>query len=113
MRRSTAGTGVEVTYTRSGTSATLTVTPFTESPDVNAQPAPSGTSAVRERFYFIVFDDMVTAGFDLPADGDRITETVNGVDQVFEVGRSRTVPAWRWADDSRTRLRVRTIPRAG
>lgn len=107
-----AGTGVSVTYTRaSGTgagTAALTATPMREQPDATAQPSPGTRSADRQREYVIVYADLVAGGFGEPVEGDRITETVNGAAVVFEVVRNRLEPAWRWADQQRTRVVVHT-----
>ena len=109
----TAGTGTSVTYTRaSGTgagTATLVATPYREQPDATAVPVQGTRSADRGREYVIVYADLVAGGFGEPAEGDRITETLNGVAKVFEISRHRTEPAWRWADEpTRTRVVVHT-----
>lgn len=109
----TAGTGVGVTYTRGGTSATLVATPYREQPDATTAPAPGTRTADRQREYAIEYAVLSAAGFGEPAEGDRITETLNGVSAVFEVCRNRTEPAWRWADEStRTRVVVHTRQKA-
>ena len=43
-----------------------------------------------------------------PAEHDRITETINGVTQVFDVMAPDAEPAWRWSDSGQTLLRVHT-----
>lgn len=112
VTRSLTGTGVSVTYTRGGESAELVATPLAEGQDVAALPPPAGRSNVRERVYLIVYADLVDAGLNQPAAGDRITEIINGEDATFEVTPLRTEPAWRWADAQRTRVRVRCVPKA-
>lgn len=107
-----AGTGVSVTYTRGGTDYPLTATPSRENDDAVSVPNPGTRVSDRERDYLIVYADLVAAGLGEPAEGDRITETLNGAAVVFEVGRRRTEPAWRWADHQRTRVRVHTRQKA-
>ena len=109
VTRSETGTGVSVLYTRGATTAPLVVTPSVEDLDATTQPSPTARNLDRERDYLIVLADIVSAGFGVPADGDRITETLNGVAETFEVTARRTEPAWRWADAQRTRVRVHTI----
>lgn len=108
---STAGTGVSVTYTRGTTTAAIVATPLAEPVDATNLPGPTGRSVIRERTYFIVYADLVAAGFDLPQNGDRIVETLNGESATYEVTPERTTPAYRWADAQQTRVRVRTIPK--
>jgi hypothetical protein len=103
-----AGTGVSVTYTRGATSATIVATASRENQDAVTSPTPGARVDDRERDYLIAYADLTAAGFDAPAAGDRITETLNGVAAVFEVTKPRTEPAWRWADVQRTRVRVHT-----
>lgn len=56
---------------------------------------------------YMILPAAIAAKFGEPQDGDRITETVNGVVCVFDVLRPDTgEPAWRWSDPARTRMRL-------
>lgn len=106
---STAGTGVNVLYTRGATTAPLVVTPAVIDPDVTAQPSPTARSQDKERHYFIVIADLVAAGFgNEPQNGDRITEVLNGAATVWEVTPRRTSPEDEW-NTQRNRVKVRCI----
>ncbi len=54
--------------------------------------------------------DFVIAVADLPVEepqrGDRITETLNGESVTFDVCAPRGAPIWKWADASRTAVRI-------
>lgn len=110
VTNSTAGTGVAVLYTRGATTAALVVTPTTPDPDTTAQPSPTGRSADKDRYYYAVLADLVTAGFGEPLEGDRITEVLNGVPTVFEVSPRRTEQAEQW-NTQRDRVRIRCVKR--
>jgi hypothetical protein len=112
VTRSTAGTGVSALYARGEATVPLVATPTREQPDGTTVPSPGTRSADRQRDYILVLADLVAAGFNLPAEGDRITETLNGSPVVFEVVKNRTEPAWRWYDQQRTRVIVHTREQA-
>jgi hypothetical protein len=103
-----AGTGVSVTYTRSATSATIVATAARLTPDATTPPVPGAKVDDRERDYFIVYADLVAAGFNEPQSGDRITETINGTAVIFEMHRPQSQPGWSWADAQRTRVVIHT-----
>lgn len=106
--RSQAGTGVPVLYARGEAAAAITATPTREQPDETLAPTQHTRSDDRQRDYLIVLADLASAGFGLPAEGDRITETLAGEPVTFEVMPREREPAWRWADAERTRVRVHT-----
>lgn len=97
-----------VLYARGDASAALTVTPYREQPDETLAPTENTRSDDRQRDYAIVLADLASAGFGIPAEGDRITETLAGEQVTFEVGPREREPAWRWADAERTRVVVHT-----
>lgn len=94
--------GVAVTYTRGVTTLSLTVvvgrTAF----------ASNSPNRVRlewgDRDYLILVDELVTLGE--PAEGDRITETINGSPVTFEAMAPAGEPAQRFSDPSRIVFRV-------
>lgn len=104
----TARTGVSVTYTRGGVSAPLVATPARLTPDATTQPTPGARVEDRERDYFLVYADLVAAGFGEPQAGDRVSETLNGAAAVFEIHRPQSKPGWEWADAQRTRVLIHT-----
>jgi hypothetical protein len=67
-------------------------------------------SQVQVRDYFIPSEDLVLAGEEVePCRGDRIIETIGGVEHVYEVlPPGGFEPAWRWMDADQTMLRVHT-----
>lgn len=104
-----AGTGVSVLYTRGATTNALVVTPANINQDTTAQPSPTARNQDRERFYFIVVADLVAAGFGgEPVNGDRVTEVLGGVPQVWEFTTNRTEPGDQW-NAQRDRVRIRCI----
>lgn len=100
-----AAAGVDVTYSRAAASVTLTATVGRTVFRRNEQ----GGAAVEfgERDYLITAADLILSGVAVePAEGDRITETINGVAVTFRVVPVLGEPAWRWSDPSRTAYRV-------
>ena len=94
--------GVEITYTRQGRSIPLTAiigrTAFASNLD--------GGARVQwgDRDYLIEVADLT---FGEPKLGDRITETIDDVEVVFEVMTPSTgEPAWRYSDQTRTLWRL-------
>jgi hypothetical protein len=97
--------GVTVTYTRGGTTRTLSAL---EGRTVFASQQ-EGAPRIEfgDRDYLIELADLTAFGD--PQIGDRITETLAGVQRVFEVRTPGTgEPAWRWSDPGHTRYRVHT-----
>lgn len=97
-----AGVG-SLTYTRGAESITLEPwvgrTAF-------ASNRPDGTARLEwgDRDYLVRVSELT---FGEPAEGDRITETIEGVDCVFEVMQPDTgEPPWRFADPQRTMYRL-------
>lgn len=104
-----AAFGRTVTYTRGAASAT--VTPWVGRTLFAREPQEPGGAAVvwGDRDYLLPVADLATAGFALPARGDRITEVVNGVTAVFEVIQPDTgEPEWRYSDQTRQVYRLHT-----
>lgn len=100
--------GQTLTYTRGVTSDTLTGWAGNEQRDQVQQPSTGTRVNDRERDFLLSYSEMTLAGFDEPAVGDRITETINGDEVTWEVKPRDTEPAWRWSDTTRTRYRVHT-----
>lgn len=111
-----AAAGVSVVYRPKDPAFTdgVAVTAVTgqEARDLATRPAGSAVRVNnRERDYLIVLADLTAASagaFTLPAEGDRITETIDGREVTFEVSKRDGEPCWRWSDRERTRLRVHT-----
>jgi hypothetical protein len=56
-------------------------------------------------------DFIVSAGdmpMDYPERGDYITDTIGGVAVTYQVSAPRGAPVWKWADASRTAMRIHT-----
>ncbi|MGL5097506.1 MAG: hypothetical protein ACRDD1_18105 [Planctomycetia bacterium] len=97
-----------VRYSRAGYSAFLPVIPADHPIYVDQPQAPQARIEYGERWYQIRLSDFADAGFTEPRVGDRITETLAGVQRVFEVAKSDTEAAWKWLDELRTAIQVRT-----
>ncbi len=61
---------------------------------------------IQSRDFLVAKTDM--GELDLPAEGDLITETIDGVAVEFEVMAPGGEPAWRWSGPTRDRLRIHT-----
>lgn len=106
VTNSTAGTGVAVTYTRGGTSASIVATGIRLTPDATTPPTPGTKVDDRERDWVVVYADLEDAGLDEPQSGDRIT-TAGGI--TYEMHRPQSKPGWEWADEPyRTRVVIHT-----
>jgi hypothetical protein len=109
-----AAAGVSVLYYPKGSVVGLALTAVTgqEARDLATQPAGNAVRVNnRERDYLIVLADLIAASGEtvaLPAEGDRIVETINEAEVTFEVSKRNGEPCWRWSDRERTRLRVHT-----
>lgn len=96
--------GVSVTYIRGAQTLDITAvvgrTAFAQT-----APSPGGASLIiGDRDYLI---DVADLTWGEPAEGDRIEQTVNEVDCVFELMRPDTgEPAWRFSDPTRTKYRL-------
>lgn len=95
-----------VTYTRGTTTLTISATP-----GAVRQPSelvePGVVLVTSDRDYLIAASDLT---FGEPVIGDRITETINGVSETYEVktpGDGRK--AWEWHDRDHTTYRVHTL----
>lgn len=104
--------GITVTYSRGGVSATV-IAVVGASP-ANTVPGTQSPTLLRytERDYLIRAADLAAAGFGVPQEGDRITETIAGVAVTFRVARrSGDKLAWQWSDSAeRTTCRLHTQP---
>lgn len=107
-----AAGGVAVSYARKGgPTATLTAVPGDPRAE-SEQTTPPARLSWTERDYLIEVADWIAAGLTgVPAEGDRITETINGAARVYEVMRRDTEPAWRYSDAAQSVFRVHTKPR--
>jgi hypothetical protein len=103
----TAG-GVSVTYTRGATTVTILDTDGAAWVGRTAfASTQQGAARVEwgDRDYLILASALAALGE--PQVGDRVAETVEGVELVFEVKTPRTgEPAWRYSDPTRTVYRV-------
>ena len=63
-----------------------------------------GVETIESRDYLIRSSDLASH----PQAGDRIRETVNGVEQVFEVSAPGDQDAWRWSGPGNLAYRVHT-----
>lgn len=97
--------GASVSYTRGGTTRTVTA--------AIGRTVFSSTLEGGPRIEFGDRDYLIEAAeltaFGDPAIGDRITETLAGDQRVWEVMTPGTgEPAWRWSDPQHTRFRIHT-----
>lgn len=96
--------GVDVTYARGA--QTLDVTAVVgRTAYAQTAPSPGGASLVYgDRDYLILAADLTLGE---PAEGDRVTETIEGVACVFECMKPDTgEPAYRYSDATRTVWRI-------
>jgi hypothetical protein len=99
--------GVEVVYARGVVAASLTA--WVGNEIIQTLEPMTGTRLDdRERDYLVDYAEMSRTGFDEPAVGDVVIETINGVDVQWEIRPNERGPAWRWSDTGRTRYRFRT-----
>lgn len=101
--------GVAITYARALESVAITVE------SGGAWVGLSDDRSVRNEGTRVEFSDrdyLVTveaiAELGEPQEGDRITETINGVVCLFEVRPTDVGPAWEWSNAERTRYRIHT-----
>lgn len=103
---------VTVTYLQMGTADGIEVAAVVGSQRANSLKVGAVSEATTEwaeRDYLIRVEDWATAGLTgEPQRGDRITETINEVDHVFELFPAVGEPPWRWSDEDRTTYRVHT-----
>lgn len=104
----TGAAGVSVTYTRGATSFTTTAIPSSPLIDSTVEPTPGARWNDSERDYQIPIAALLAVVIEEPAEGDRITETINGEATVWQVYRRDREPCWRWSDSQRTRARIHT-----
>ena len=111
-RRMKQAAGRTVSYVRGATTLILTAwlgrTLFAREPM-----EPGGAAAVwGDRDYLIAVADLADIAppaIGIPAKGDRITETINGVPVTFEVSTPDTgEPCQRFSDQTRTVYRIHT-----
>jgi len=100
--------GADIIYRRGGAATTITgvvvgQTQFVQETDeaVIAQ--------WRGRDYFIAVDDLLLGGVAVkPEDGDRITQTVNGVEKEYEVVSASPEPCYRYTGPDEAMYRIHT-----
>lgn len=102
--------GVALTYTRGVTTFALVGGwAGQEQPDTVLELTQGTRVSDKERDYQIPLSVLLAGGLGEPAEGDRITETINGVATVWQVYRKDRADCWRWSDPStRTRFRIHT-----
>ena len=105
-----AAAGVALTYTRGATTFTLVGGwAGQEQQDAVIEPTQGVRVSDKERDYQIPRALLIAGALGEPAEGDRITETINGVAVVWQVYRKDRQDCWRWSDPStRTRFRIHT-----
>ena len=102
-----AGVGT-LTYTRAGGAGALALEPWVgQSGLLDTIEGPARISW-GDRDYIVRQDELVYGGVAfLPAIGDRISETINGVAHTFEVQTPESGELhFRWADTNRSMLRL-------
>lgn len=105
------GAGVSVTYSRvADPNDTLSLTAWVGRSATATDPGSIRYMQWGERDYLILASDLVANGSRVePQIGDRQTETISGVEHVFEVCSDANGQHWRWSDEqSRTMYRLHT-----
>lgn len=102
----TTAAGVSITYTRGAQSTTLTAwvgrTAF-----ARTSSEPGAALIWGERDYLIPVASLTLGGTGVvPTKGDRITQTIDGADVVYELMAMPGEPLWRYSDPTRTVYRV-------
>lgn len=95
--------GVSVTYTRSGT--TLTLTALAGRSVFELDRVDEIVHSSESRDYFFLTSELT---LDPPQRGDRIVETVNGSTHTYEVYSPAGLRHYRYADPNETVVRVHT-----
>lgn len=99
--------GVTISYARIAGGSAINITDAVPGRSTQSSQAGPGEPVTRydltERDYLIPADSL---GYE-PAQGDRITQTINGTSYTFEVKPNAGLKAWDWSDTQRTRYRVR------
>jgi hypothetical protein len=106
-RQMKTAAGVSVVYMRDNAAAELIAWVGNEVSQT-LEPTTGTRLDDRERDYLVDLCEMRRTGFDEPAVGDVIIETINGVDVQWEIRPRDNAPAWRWSDTGRTRYRFST-----
>lgn len=100
--------GRTITYARGAETATLTAWLGT-SFFARSTEDPGASLVTSERDYMIAAADLVIGGSQtVPQSGDRILETVDGEELIFEILVTAGEPGWRYSDQTRQIIRVHT-----
>jgi hypothetical protein len=105
--------GVSITYTRDRGTATeqsvaLVAVPARERLE-STEPGRVGAVRISDRDYLILVSDLAIGGrLTVPTIGDRITETIAGVEQVYEIRPRDGDGPWQHNDHTKTIYRVHT-----
>lgn len=99
--------GVTVVYMRDSSAAELTAWVGNEVIQT-LEPTQGTRLDDRERDYLVDLCEMTRTGFNEPAVGDVVIETINSVDVQWEIRPRDNAPPWRWSDTGRTRYRFST-----
>lgn len=101
--------GRTITYARGAETATLTAAWLGNAPSTRTTEEPGASVASSDRDYLFEAADLVIGGsVVIPLRGDRITETIDGADMVFELIAQPGEPPWRYSDQTRQIIRVHT-----
>lgn len=96
----------DVTYSRGADEVTLSATVGRSDFETHTE---FGIETAEARDYLVLAADLVLAGSAVePVRGDQITETIGGVEHVFEVRAPGGAPPWRWSDQNRLTMRIHT-----
>lgn len=108
VRRQQRAAGREVVYSRGDEAVTLTSWPGSST--LTAAIEDPGSVVVQsDRCYLFAAADLYIGGANvLPMRGDRITETIEGEECVFELMYQDGRPQYEWNDITRKILRVHT-----
>lgn len=94
---------VDITYTRGAQTLSITAVPGNTRFSQTAQVG-GASLIIGDRDYLVAVADLTWGE---PAEGDRITETINATESVFECMKPDTgEPAWRYSDEGRTKYRL-------
>jgi hypothetical protein len=107
IRRQKQGGGRSVIYTRSGQTP-ITITAWLGVDDATrVTEDPAASLAWNERDYLIAVADLVIGGsLSVPAKGDTLTETIDGIPVTWGLSTSTSEHAWRYSDQTRQVFRV-------
>jgi len=100
--------GASVTYSRGRTGQSVALTAAVGRTVFASNGADGPRVDFGERDYLILAADLVLGGAAAePEEGDRVSETIGGVEHTFKIMPTATgEPAWRWSDPGRTKYRL-------